>query len=128
MRFPENLKYTKDHEWISVDGNIGTIGITDFAQGELGDVVFIDIDPSVSEVSKGESFGSIEAVKTVSEIYAPCSGKIVEINKELADNPELVNSDPYGFGWMVKIEIRDINELNGLLDSKSYQEQLGQES
>lgn len=128
MRFPENIKYTKDHEWISVDGNIGTIGLTDFAQGELGDVVFIDIDPDISEVTKGQSFGSIEAVKTVSEMYAPCSGKIIEINKELSDNPELVNSDPYGFGWMVKMEIKDLNELNDLLDSKAYQQQLGQES
>ncbi len=128
MRFPENIKYTKDHEWISIEGKIGTIGITDFAQGELGDVVFIDIDPSITEVKKGEAFGSIEAVKTVSEIYAPCSGKIVEINKELSDNPELVNSDPYGFGWMVKIEIKDMSELNDLLDNKLYQQQLGQES
>jgi glycine cleavage system H protein len=128
MRFPENIKYTTDHEWISIDGNTGTIGITDFAQGELGDVVYVDIDPSITDVTKGESFGSIEAVKTVSEMYAPCSGKIIEINKELADNPELVNSDPYGFGWMVKIEINDLSELDGLLDSAAYQKQLGQEN
>lgn len=128
MRFPENIKYTTDHEWISIDGNTGTIGITDFAQGELGDVVYVDIDPSISEITKGESFGSIEAVKTVSELYAPCTGKIVEINKELADNPELVNSDPYGFGWMVKVEINDLSELDGLLDSTAYQKQLGQEN
>jgi glycine cleavage system H protein len=128
MRFPENIKYTTDHEWVSIDGNTGTIGITDFAQGELGDVVYVDIDPSLTEITKGESFGSIEAVKTVSEMYAPCSGKIIEINKELADNPELVNSDPYGFGWMVKVEINDLSELDGLLDSAAYQKQLGQEN
>ncbi len=126
MNFPSNLKYTKEHEWILIEGNIGTIGVTDYAQGELGDVVFVDINPSVTNVAKGESFGTIEAVKTVSDIYAPCSGKIIETNKLLADYPEKVNSDPYGDGWMVKIEISDPAELNDLLDAEEYKKLIGQ--
>jgi glycine cleavage system H protein len=126
MRFPDNIKYTKDHEWISIDGKIGTIGVTDYAQGELGDVVFVDIDPNLKEIKKGDSFGTIEAVKTVSDLYAPCTGKIIELNKDLADSPEIVNSDPYGLGWMVKVEINDESELSDLIDSKQYQELVGQ--
>ena len=126
MDFPENLKYTNDHEWISVEGNIGTIGITEYAQGELGDVVFVDIDPNLSEIKSGETFGSIEAVKTVSDLFAPCSGKIVEINSELTDAPEVVNTDPFGKGWMVKVEINDLSELDGLLNSEAYKELIGQ--
>ena len=126
MNFPTNIKYTKEHEWISVQKNIGTIGITDYAQGELGDVVYIDIDPNKEEVKKGESFGTIEAVKTVSDIYAPVSGKIIEMNKDLTDKPETVNSDPYGLGWMVKIEIKDTNEMNDLLNAEQYRELVGQ--
>jgi len=125
MNFPSNVKYTKDHEWISVAGNIGTIGITDYAQRELGDVVFVDISAKVSEVKKGESLGTIEAVKTVSDIYAPCGGRIIEVNKELTDSPEVVNSDPYGLGWMVKIEIKDQSELSDLLDNMKYKETIG---
>ncbi len=126
MNFPSNLKYTKDHEWISVDGNIGTIGITEYAQGELGDVVFVDIDPNLKEVKYSESFGTIEAVKTVSELFGPCSGKVIEINKDLGDNPELVNSDPYGKGWMIKINISNKSELDNLLDSEAYKKLIGQ--
>ena len=126
MNFPDNLKYTKDHEWILVDGNNGTIGITDYAQGELGDVVFIDIDPGLTEISAGKSFGTIEAVKTVSDVYGPCKGKVLEINKVLADTPELVNSDPYGNGWIIKIQIEDMSELNSLLDSAAYKQLIGQ--
>jgi len=126
MNFPENLKYTNDHEWIKVDGNTGTIGITEYAQGELGDVVFVDIDPNLNEISKGNTFGTIEAVKTVSDMFAPCTGKILEINKDLTDNPEFVNNDPYGKGWMVKIEIRDASELSDLLDSNAYKSLIGQ--
>jgi len=126
MRFPDNIKYTKDHEWISVDGKIGTIGVTDYAQGELGDVVFVDIDPNTKEITKGESFGTIEAVKTVSDLFAPCTGKITELNKSLADNPELVNSDPYGLGWMVKVEINDLSDLDDLLDGNAYKKLVGQ--
>jgi len=122
MNFPTNIKYTKDHEWISVQKNIGTVGVTDYAQGELGDVVFIDIDPNKGDVKKGESFGTIEAVKTVSDLFAPVGGKIIEVNKDLIDTPEVVNSDPYGLGWMVKIEIKDQNELNDLLNAEQYKE------
>src|SRR5512145_2389902 len=99
MSIPNNLKYTKEHEWVLVEGNIGTIGVTDYAQGELGDVVFVDIDPAINEIKKGESIGTIEAVKTVSDIFAPYTGKVVEINEALKDSPEVVNSDPYGKGW-----------------------------
>jgi glycine cleavage system H protein len=125
MKFPENLKYTKDHEWILVENNVGTIGITDYAQGELGDVVFVDIDPNISEIKKGSAFGTIEAVKTVSDLYAPCSGKVLEFNKELTNSPEVINSDPYGLGWMVKIEIKDKGELSELLVSVKYKELIG---
>ena len=126
MNFPDNLKYTKDHEWILVEDSIGTIGITDYAQGELGDVVFVDIDPSLTEISAGKSFGTIEAVKTVSDVFGPCKGKVLEINKTLADTPELLNTDSYGAGWIIKIQIEDVNELNSLLDSAAYKQLIGQ--
>ncbi len=126
MSIPNNLKYTKEHEWVLLEGNIGTIGVTDYAQGELGDVVFVDIDPALADVKKGSSIGTIEAVKTVSDIFAPFSGKVVEINENLKDNPESVNSDPYGNGWMLKVEISDASELNDLLDSSAYQALIGQ--
>ena len=125
MKVPENLRYTKDHEWILVEGKTGTIVITDYAQGELGDVVFVDIDPNLKEIEKGQSFGTIEAVKTVSDLFAPCNGKVLEINSALGNSPEIVNSDPYGAGWMVKIEIQNLDELKDLLDSKSYSQMLG---
>lgn len=126
MNIPENLKYTNDHEWVLVNGNIGTIGVTDYAQGELGDVVFVDIDPNLAEVKKGKSVGTIEAVKTVSDMYAPFSGKVVEINSKLANNPEIINTDPYGDGWMMKIEISDTSELEDLLDAAGYKALIGQ--
>ncbi len=126
MKIPENVKYTNDHEWVRVEGNIGVIGITDYAQGELGDVVFIDIDPDIKEISKGNSFGTIEAVKTVSDIFAPFSGKLIEINKKISDSPEVVNTDPYGEGWMVKAEISNPSDLAGLLDAKAYKSLIGQ--
>ena len=126
MNFPENLKYTNDHEWIRVEGNVGYIGITDYAQGELGDVVFVDIDSDLKEITKGNTFGTIEAVKTVSDLYAPCSGKVIEVNKELSGGPEEVNNDPYGKGWMIKIEIKDKSELNELLDIEDYKRLIGQ--
>jgi glycine cleavage system H protein len=125
MNFPDDLKYTKDHEWISVQGNIGTIGVTDYAQGELGDVVFIDIDPNKKDIKVGDSIGTIEAVKTVSDIYSPCSGKIVEVNKEIQNRPEVVNTDPYALGWIVKIEMSNPSELDSLLDSKAYKSLIG---
>lgn len=126
MNIPANLKYTKDHEWIKVEGNIGTIGITDFAQSELGDIVYIDINPDLSEIVSGESFGTIEAVKTVSDMYAPVDGKVIELNKSLNENPQVVNSDPYGGGWIVKIELSNAAQLDNLLTPEAYQAQLGQ--
>jgi len=124
MNVPENLKYTPDHEWIKVEGDTVVIGITDYAQGELGDIVFVDIDADLEEISKGESFGTIEAVKTVSDLFAPCSGKVIEINSNLEDQPELINSDPYEEGWIIKVEISDAEELNDLLDSTNYSAQI----
>jgi glycine cleavage system H protein len=124
MTVPENLRYTTDHEWVKVDGDNVYIGITDYAQGELGDIVFVDIDSDLEEISKGESFGTIEAVKTVSDLFAPCSGKVLEINSELEDQPELINSDPYEKGWIIKVELTDASDLDGLLDSTSYQAQI----
>ena len=125
MNIPDNLKYTNDHEWISVEGNIATIGITDYAQGELGDIVFVDIDADLTEIEKGQSVGTIEAVKTVSDLFGPLTGKIVEFNSTLTDSPELINSDPYGGGWMMKVEFDDPSELNDLLDSAGYKSLLG---
>ncbi|NCQ18878.1 MAG: glycine cleavage system protein H [Ignavibacteria bacterium CG_4_8_14_3_um_filter_37_9] len=126
MNIPEGLKYTKEHEWVSTTGKIATFGITDYAQGELGDVVFVDIDPHLQEVAKSANFGTIEAVKTVSELYAPCSGKVIEINKTLTDSPEKVNSDPYGEGWMIKIEMANESELTDLLDDAAYSQLIGE--
>jgi len=126
MSIPNNLKYTKEHEWVLVEGSTGTIGVTDYAQGELGDVVYVDIDPALSEIKKGESIGTIEAVKTVSDIFAPFSGKVVELNNEIKDSPELVNSDPYGKGWMLKVEISNTADLADLLDASAYQALIGQ--
>jgi glycine cleavage system H protein len=124
MQFPENLKYTDSHEWVKLDGDIATVGITEYAQGELGDVVFVDI-PEAREVATGESFGSIEAVKTVSDLIAPVAGTITEINEGLTDTPEIVNSDPYGAGWMVKMTIASMDEYNALLDAEQYKALIG---
>lgn len=126
MNIPENLKYTKDHEWIKVEGNIGTIGITDFAQGELGDIVYVDIAPDIAGITIGESFGTIEAVKTVSDMYAPVTGKVLELNTKLNDEPQLVNTDPYLSGWIIKVEIADLSQLDNLLNAAAYKAQLGQ--
>lgn len=126
MRFPENIKYTKEHEWISIEGKIGTIGITDYAQGELGDVVFVDLNENIGDVNAGQSLGTIEAVKTVSDLYSPVSGKVIEINSELKNTPEVLNSDPYGLGWMVKIEMTSPSEIDGLLDAAAYRSLIGQ--
>ncbi len=126
MNFPENLRYTKEHEWIKLEGNTGTIGITDFAQSELGDIVYVDIDPDLSEITAGESFGTIEAVKTVSDLYAPVSGKVLEINPKLEDEPELINSDPYGEGWILKVEVENPDSVSELLDSAAYKNLIGQ--
>ena len=127
MNVPDNLKYSKDHEWISVDGNIAKLGITDYAQGELGDIVYVDIDSDLSDITKDEPFGTIEAVKTVSDLFGPFSGKVIELNTTLQDSPELINTDPYGEGWMLKVEISDPSEIDALLDSAAYKELLGQQ-
>ena len=124
MKVPENLKYTKDHEWLRVEGNTGYIGVTDFAQGELGDIVFIEIETLGETLKKEEVFGTIEAVKTVSDMFMPVSGEILEINPELENSPDLVNKDPYGKGWMVKIQISDSSELKELLTAEKYKELL----
>jgi glycine cleavage system H protein len=126
MKIPENVKYTNDHEWVRVEGNVGTIGVTDYAQGELGDVVFVDIDVDLKEITKGNSFGTIEAVKTVSDLFAPFSGKVIEINKKLTDSPEVVNSDPFGEGWMIKAELSNPSDLNDLIDASAYKSLIGQ--
>ena len=125
MEIMEDLKYTKDHEWIKIDGDVATVGITDFAQGELGDIVYVEVDTLDETLSKDEVFGTVEAVKTVSDLFLPMSGKIIEFNEALNDNPELVNDSPYGEGWIIKVEVSDVNELEQLLDSKSYSEITG---
>ncbi len=125
MNFPENLKYTKDHEWILVEGNTATVGITDFAQGELGDIVFIDITTEGETLDAHAMFGSVEAVKTVSELFMPVSGEITEVNAGLDNSPESVNSDPYGDGWMVKINLSNPSEVDGLLSAADYKALIG---
>ncbi|MED5362780.1 MAG: glycine cleavage system protein GcvH [Bacteroidota bacterium] len=120
MNIPENLKYTKDHEWVLIENNIATVGITDFAQGELGDIVYVEVDTLDETVASEAVFGTVEAVKTVSDLFAPLSGKIISLNDALTDTPELVNSDPYGQGWMVKIEIENRDEIENLLNAKGY--------
>jgi glycine cleavage system H protein len=125
MTFPENLKYTKDHEWIRIEGDTGTIGITEYAQSELGDVVFVEL-PSVGKTMKAhEAFGTIEAVKAVSDLYAPISGMVIEVNAALGDEPETVNKDPYNAGWMVKVKLLDPEEVIGLLDAAGYKAIIG---
>ena len=126
MNFPADLKYTNDHEWIRVEGNIGTIGVTEHAQGELGDVVYLDISDSVSSIENGEVFGSIEAVKTVADLFAPASGKVIEINRALIDAPEMVNQDCYGDGWLIKIELSNLSELDALMNVDEYKALVGQ--
>jgi glycine cleavage system H protein len=125
MNFPENLKYTKDHEWIQIDGETGIVGITDYAQGELGDVVFVEL-PSVGKVVKAhDTFGTIEAVKAVSDLYAPVSGSVVAVNPELEKTPEIVNKDPYGKGWMVKVTVSNVSEVANLLSAAAYKQLIG---
>jgi len=125
MNFPVELKYTKDHEWVKVEGNEAYIGITDFAQRELGDIVYIDINTVGDEISKDDVFGTVEAVKTVSDLFMPVTSTVLEVNAELNDNPELVNSDPYGKGWMVKVSITDASGLDELLTSDAYKALVG---
>jgi|SRR6056297_2976770 len=122
MNIPENLKYTKDHEWIKVDGDTVTVGITDYAQGELGDIVFVEIETEGENLEKEEVFGTVEAVKTVSDIFMPVSGEVVEVNPKLEDSPEIVNKDPYGEGWLIKVKLSDKSEIDDLLDASKYKE------
>lgn len=124
MNIPENLKYTKDHEWIKVDGDTATVGVTDFAQQQLGDVVFVEVETEGETLKKGDVFGTIEAVKTVSDMYMPISGEISEFNEKLEDAPETVNEDPYGDGWMVKIKIDNEDEINELLSAEDYKSEV----
>jgi len=125
MNIPSNLKYTKDHEWVRVEGDIAVIGITDFAQHELGDIVYVEIETIGETLDQEEVFGSVEAVKTVSDLFMPISGEILELNEDLDANPELVNTDPYNAGWMVKVKMTNPSELDSLLDSSAYQNLIG---
>jgi glycine cleavage system H protein len=125
MNFPENLKYSKDHEWVRVEGNNAYIGITEFAQGELGDIVYVEIETEGEQLAKEEVFGTVEAVKTVSDLYMPIAGEVLEMNAELDANPELVNSDPYGKGWMVKVAVSNASDVDGLLSASDDQALVG---
>ena len=126
MNIPSDLKYTKDHEWVKIEGNTATVGITSFAQGELGDIVYVDVDTLDDSVEKDEVFGSVEAVKTVSDLFMPLSGEVIEFNEDLEDEPEMVNNDPYGKGWMIKISITYNSQIEELLDAQAYQELIGE--
>jgi len=125
MNFPENLKYTKDHEWVKVEGDIAIIGITEFAQGELGDIVFVDIQTQGETLNQHDVFGTVEAVKTVSDLYMPVSGEVSEVNTALENSPEAVNSDPYGAGWMVKVRLSDASQVDGLMSAADYGAMVG---
>jgi glycine cleavage system H protein len=125
MNIPEDLKFTKDHEWVKIEGDIATVGITDFAQGELGDIVYVDVETVDESIELNEVFGSVEAVKTVSDLFMPLSGEIIEFNELLEDAPEKVNTDAYGDGWMIKIKISNNSEISGLLDASGYKEIIG---
>ncbi|NNL02662.1 MAG: glycine cleavage system protein GcvH [Eudoraea sp.] len=125
MNIPSDLKYTKDHEWIRIDGDIATVGITDFAQGELGDIVYVEVETLDETLDKDEVFGTVEAVKTVSDLFLPLSGEIIELNELLEDEPEKVNTDPYGDGWMIKVKINDTSEIDSLMSETDYKELIG---
>ncbi len=125
MNIPENLKYTKDHEWVSIEGDVATVGITDFAQGELGDIVYVEIETEGESLENEEIFGSVEAVKTVSDLFMPLGGEIIQFNDELESEPETVNTDAYGKGWMIKIKMSDISEVDNLLDAEAYKALVG---
>ena len=125
MNIPEELKYTKDHEWIRIEGDVATVGITEFAAGELGDIVYVEVETEGETLAKDEVFGSVEAVKTVSDLFMPISGEVIEFNEELEGTPETVNSDAYGEGWMIKIKFSDAAEVEALLDSATYKAQIG---
>ena len=125
MNIPSNLRYTKDHEWISIDGDVATVGITDFAQKELGDIVYVEVETLDQTLDQDEVFGTVEAVKTVSDLFLPLAGEIIEFNESLETTPEQVNSDPYGAGWMIKVKVSNVEDFNGLLSSEAYKELIG---
>ena len=125
MNVPKELKYTKDHEWVSVEGDVATVGITDFAQSELGDIVYLEIDTLDAEINSNEVFGTVEAVKTVSDLFMPLNGKVVDVNSTLEDNPEAVNDDPYGEGWIIKIEVSNPSDIDALMNSEEYKNLIG---
>mgnify|MGYP000672243233 CR=1 FL=1 len=125
MNLPANLKYTKDHEWISIEGDVATVGITEFAQGELGDIVYVEIETEGETLDQEEVFGSVEAVKTVSDLFMPLSGEVISFNEDLEATPETVNEDPYGKGWMIKIKMSDASQVEGLLSAEAYQDLIG---
>lgn len=125
MSIPAELKYTKDHEWVKMDGEVATIGITDFAQGELGDIVYVEVETVGDELSTGDVFGTVEAVKTVSDLFIPVAGEVLELNESLEDSPENVNDDPYGDGWIVKVKVSDTGEIDGLLSAEDYKSLIG---
>ncbi|KAB1063393.1 glycine cleavage system protein GcvH [Salibacter halophilus] len=124
MNFPEELKYTKDHEWIKIDGDVAIVGITDYAQSELGDIVYVEVETEGEELDREEVFGTIEAVKTVSDLFMPVSGEVIEFNESLEDDPETVNNDPYNDGWIIKIKMSDTSELDDLLSASDYKEEV----
>jgi len=126
MNFPEELKYTKDHEWVKVEGDVATVGITEFAQSELGDIVYVEVETAGETLAQEDTFGTIEAVKTVSDLFMPISGEVLEFNEELEDAPEGINEDPYGNGWIVKVKIEDSSQLEGLLSAEDYKNEVGQ--
>lgn len=128
MTFPEDLKYSKEHEWLRISGNVATIGISDYAQDQLGEIVFVELPDEGEEFSKDDAFGVVESVKSVNDVYSPVSGHIVEVNDPIVDGPEIVNEDPYGEGWLVKIEISDTTELKGLMTAKQYEAYIKEES
>lgn len=125
MEFPQNLKYTQEHEWIRVEDDVAIIGITDYAQGELGDIVYVEVETIDETLAKDEVFGSVEAVKTVSDLYMPVSGEVIEFNEDLEDSPEVINEDPYGKGWMIKVRMTDASELDDLMDAEAYKASIG---
>ena len=125
MNIPEELRYTEEHEWVKLDGNFATVGITDFAQSELGDIVYLEIDTLDSEINSNDVFGTVEAVKTVSDLFMPVNGKVVDVNSSLEDNPEAVNDDPYGEGWIIKIEVSNPSDIDALMNSEEYKNLIG---
>ena len=125
MNIPEELRYTEEHEWVKLDGNVATVGITDFAQSELGDIVYLEIDTLDAEISSNDVFGTVEAVKTVSDLFMPVNGKVIEVNSSLEDNPEVVNDDPYGDGWIIKIEVSNPSDIDALMSSEEYKNLIG---